>query len=405
MPPASRRPRALVIGGSIAGLCAASLLLRQGWEVDVFEQSADKLEGRGAGIMTHPGLFDVLRAIGIAVDDTIGVPIEGRIVFDRDGTVIGRLPLPQVVSTWGRLYAPLKAAFPAQRYHMGHSLERVSQTAKGGAVAHFAGGDSASGDLLIGADGLRSAVRACLLPEVQPVYAGYVAWRGLVDENALSAATHRDLMPHLGFCLRPREHMAGYPAAGFANSTRPGERCYNFVWYRAADEAGELPRLCTDARGRVHDKAIPPPLIRAEVVAEMQRAAEDLLSPQYADVVRKTRQPFFQVIFDLESPRIVFDRVALIGDAAFVARPHCGMGTTKAACDAMCLAHALRDANDDIPAALARYQADRARYGAALVAHGRELGAHLEGRDTPEARFFHSPEGVMKTFAITRDYP
>jgi 2-polyprenyl-6-methoxyphenol hydroxylase-like FAD-dependent oxidoreductase len=403
MPPASRRPRALVIGGSLAGLCAANLILRQGWEVEVFEQSTEKLEGRGAGIITHPALFDVLRAIGIPVDETIGVAIEGRIVLDREGALIGRHALPQVVSTWGRLYVPLKAAFPAGRYHLGYALERVSQNA-GGITAHFENGESARGELLIGADGLRSVVRACLAPEAQPAYTGYVAWRGLVEEAVLSPATHGVLIPWLGFCLRPREHMTGYPVAGFTNSTRAGERCYNFVWYRAADEAHELPRLCTDARGRVHDRAIPPPLIRAEVVAEMRRAAADLLAHQYAEVVARTRQPFFQAIFDLESPRIAFDRAALIGDAAFVARPHCGMGTTKAACDAMFLARALEEADGDVPAALAHYQAERTRYGAAVVAHGRELGAHLEGRDTPDSRYFHSPEGVMRTIAITREY-
>jgi 2-polyprenyl-6-methoxyphenol hydroxylase-like FAD-dependent oxidoreductase len=404
MPPAARRPRALVIGGSLAGLTAANLLLRQGWDAEVFEQSADKLEGRGAGIITHPELFEVVRAIGIPVDDTIGVAIDGRLAFDRSGEVIGRHALPQVVSTWGRLYVPLKAAFPAARYHAGYAFHHASQ-GRGEVTAHFANGEAVRGDLLIGADGLRSAVRACLAPEAQPVYAGYIAWRGLVEETALSPATHRDLIPWLGFCLRPREHMTGYPVAGFTHSTHPGERCYNFVWYRAADEERELPRLCTDADGRTHDKAIPPPLIRAGVVADMRRAAEHLLSPQYAEVVRKTGQPFFQAIFDLESPRIGFGRVALIGDAAFVARPHCGMGTTKAACDAMSLAQALKDADDDVPAALDRYQAARARYGAGVVAHGRELGAHLAGHDTPQARYFHSPDGVMTKIAITRDYP
>jgi 2-polyprenyl-6-methoxyphenol hydroxylase-like FAD-dependent oxidoreductase len=403
MPPASRQPRALVIGGSLAGLTAANLLLRQGWDVELFEQTAGRLEGRGAGIITHPALFEVLRRIGITVDDTIGVAIEGRIVVDCCGALIGRLPLPQVVSTWGRLYVLLKAAFPEERYHQGVALERMTRT-PGGVAAHFADGTSAQADLLIGADGLRSAVRACVLPEAQPLYTGYIAWRGLVDENALSPGTHRDLIPHLGFCLRPREHMTGYPVAGFTNSTRPGERCYNFVWYRAADEAIELPRLCTDAGGSVHDKAIPPPLIRAEILDEMRQAAASL-APQYAEVVAKTRQPFFQAIFDLESPAIAFDRVALMGDAAFVARPHCGMGTTKAACDALYLAQMLEEAGDDVPAALAHYQTKRARYGAGVVAHGRELGAQLEGRDTPEARYFHSPEGVMTKIAITRDYP
>jgi 2-polyprenyl-6-methoxyphenol hydroxylase-like FAD-dependent oxidoreductase len=400
----SRRRRALVIGGSLAGLCAANLLLRQGWDVEVFEQSAEKLEGRGAGIITHPGLFDVLRCIGITVDASIGVAIEGRIVLDRSGTLIGKLPLPQVVSTWGRLYVPLKAAFPDERYHLGFAFESMTHDGDG-IIARFANGTCVRGDLLIGADGLRSAVRTCLLPEVQPAYAGYVAWRGLVGENALSTATHRTLIPQLGFCLQPREHMTGYPVAGFTHSTRPGERCYNFVWYRATDEARELPRLCTDEAGHVHDKSIPPPLIRAEVAAEMRHAAVALLAPQYAEVVRKTPQPFFQAIFDLESPRIAFERVALIGDAAFVARPHCGMGTTKAACDAMFLARALRETGDDVAAALALHQTARARFGAAVVEHGRELGAHLQGIDTPAARYYHSPEGVMNKIAITRDYP
>ena len=52
-----------------------------------------------------------------------------------------------------------------------------------------------------------------------------------------------------------------------------------------------------------------------------------------------------------------------------------------------------------------RYQAARAPFGAAVVAHGRELGAHLQGLDTVEARYYHSPEGVMNWIAITRDYP
>lgn len=399
----NRPPRALVIGGSLGGLLAANLLLRQGWAVEVFEHSSEELAGRGAGIITHPELFDALTRIGIPIDETFGVDIEGRVTFDRSGAPLGTLPLRQIVTTWGRLYALLKAAFPGECHHFGASLKRLTPD-PAGVTAHFANGSSVRGDLLIGADGIRSAVRAQLLPEAKPLYVGYVAWRGLAEENALSPEVHRDLFRHLAFCLPPREHMAGYPVAGFTNSTRPGERCYNFVWYRSAEESVELPRLCTDSRGRLHDKSIPPPLIRPELVAEVRRAADELLSPQFAEAVGRTRQPFFQPIFDVESSRIAFERVALVGDAAFVARPHVGMGTTKAAGDAMALADLLGDSNNDVTAALARYDERRRRFGAAIVAHGRELGAWLEGRDTPEARAHHAPEAVMREIAVTREF-
>ena len=271
-------------------------------------------------------------------------------------------------------------------------------------MARFTNGTTSEGELAIGADGIRSAVRAQLLPEARPRYAGYVAWRGLADERALSRSTHADLFPRFGFSLADREQMLGYPVAGFTRSTRAGERCYNFVWYRPADEAHGLEALCTDIHGRRHDMSVPPPLIQPDVVQAAREAADELLAPQFAEVVRQAAQPFFQAIFDLESAHVTFGRVALLGDAAFVARPHCGMGVTKAAGDAMALVGALSSASDDVPAALCRYSAERARFGAAVVAHGRELGSYLEGSNAPTARGDHTPwQAVMREIAVTRE--
>lgn len=396
-------PRALVAGGSLGGLFAANLLLRAGWDVHVFEHSREDLVGRGAGIITHPELFECLARIGIPLDENFGVDIPERVAFSRSGDAIGTLAVPQCLTTWGRLYELLKAAFPEDRYHFGHSLTRVDQTPHH-AVAVFSNGASAEGELLIGADGIRSTVWAQLLPEARPRYAGYVAWRGLADERSLDPLVHRDLFPRFGFSLAPREHMLGYPVAGFTRSTRPGDRCYNFVWYRPASEGEGLPDICTDIRGRRHEMSVPPPLLRPEVVNAVRRAAEDLLSPQFAEVVRNAPQPFFQAIFDLESQRVAFGRIALLGDAAFVARPHCGMGVTKAAGDAMTLAAALGASAGDVPAALRRYDASRRLFGAAVVAHGRELGAYLEGRDPDNAKGHHTPDAVMREIAVTRDY-
>ena len=398
-----RPPRAIVAGGSLGGLFIANLLVRQGWDVRVYEHSRDDLVGRGAGIITHPELFTCLQRIGIAIDESFGVDVPERIAFDRHGRTLGTVPIRQCLTTWGRLYELLKAAFPADRYHFGHTLADVEQDASL-VRARFANGASAEADLLVGADGIRSAVRRAFLPEVRARYAGYVAWRGLADENTLSEPTHDALFPRMAFSLNEREHMVGYPVAGFTRSTRAGERCYNFVWYRPLEETRGLADLCTDINGRTHDMSVPPPLLRPELIQEARESARRNLAPQYAEVVERAPQPFFQAIFDLVCPRITFGRIALLGDAAFVARPHVGMGVTKAAGDAMALADALRDAGD-VESALAAYEAARKPVGAAVVEHARELGAYLGGDRSDEARRRHTPDAVMREIAVTRRFP
>ena len=399
MPAPTRR--ALIIGGSLGGLLAANLLARKGWDVEVFEQASEELAGRGAGIISHPELFEALKKIGVPLDDSYGVDIPLRGTLDRSGAMVATLASQQIFTSWGRLYQLLKAALPGERYHFGHSFESLVQDA-GGVTACFANGSAARGDLLVGADGIRSAVRAQLAPEAKLFYAGYVGWRGLADQNAVSPGAHRVLCDKLAFCLPPREMMLCYPVAGFTNSTRAGERCLNFVWYRPAEESKELPRLCTDAEGKCHGTSIPPPLIRPEILAEMRRAAEELLAPQIAEIVRLARQPFFQPIFDVEAPHMAFGRVALLGDAAFVARPHVGMGVTKGAGDALALADCVRGGTGKIAAALERYETRRLRFNAGVVARGRELGAWLQGSNSPEAKRHHTPEAVMREIAVTQ---
>ena len=224
-------------------------------------------------------------------------------------------------------------------------------------------------------------MRDQFLPDIQPGYAGYVAWRAMLDESEVPPAIRAEIFERYTFCLPEGELLLAYPVPGRNNETQAGQRAYNIVWYRPADPEGELTDLCTDASGRCHGSAIPPPLIRPEVVAGIKAAARALVAPQIAEIFARTAQPFFQPIFDLETPQTVFGRVALLGDAAFVARPHVGAGVTKAALDAASLAEAVRAG--DLAKGLSRFQREQQSFGSGLVALGRQEGAYLSAQIKP----------------------
>ena len=389
--------RALVIGGSMSGLFAALMLRKAGWEVDVFERVEGELSGRGAGIVAQPEFIAALESLALIPRD-LGVRVERRRVFDAAGRMILEGECPQVMTAWERVYRFLRDAFPPQHYHRGKTLRSFEDTGAS-VTAHFTDGSRAEVDLLIGADGLRSTVRQQCLPDSTPRYAGYVAWRALIAESDISSATHRDIFPYMAFCLPPGEQMLGYPVAGPDNDLRPGHLRYNMVWYRPADEATELVDLLTDEDGTMHAISIPPPLIRRKCLEDMRSAARRLLAPQFVEIVNLATQPILQPIYDLESPRMAFGRVALIGDAAFVARPHVGAGVTKAAEDARELVTALQQ-SDDVERALLRFEESRLCVGGRIIQRARHLGAYLQaGQLTDEERSSsarHSiPEAVM----------
>jgi 2-polyprenyl-6-methoxyphenol hydroxylase-like FAD-dependent oxidoreductase len=399
----SARRRAIIVGGSLGGLFAANLLVRNGWDVDVFERVPHELAGRGAGIVTHPELFDALTAAGIDYDDSIGVKVQSRVTFAQNGDVLSERNLPQTLTAWGKMYHVLRAALPDVHYHAGGTVTSV-QDGPDQAMVTLGDGTVLHADLVIAADGFKSSIREHFLPEVKLQYAGYVAWRGLVDEAALSRETRVALFDKFAFCLPPREQILGYPVAGQGNSTTPGERRYNFVWYRATSEDVQLPNLLTDESGKRWEGGIPPTLIRREVLADMEDAALTLLAPQFGEVVTRATQPLFQPIFDLEVPQMAIGRIALLGDAAFVARPHCGMGVTKAAGDAVALVNALA-AHTVVQEALADYSQERTQVGAAIVQHARHLGAYMQAQlknetDREMAERYRTPDAVMRETAV-----
>lgn len=374
----------LVIGGSLGGLFAANILLRQGHDVTLLEKTMGSLDGRGAGIVTHDALADALRAAGIFVDDSLGVSVSKRVTLGADGSSLGEIPLTQILTSWSRLYHLLKENFPNERYLQGKNVKTIRQSENSVSV-NCEDGSEYHAELLIASDGIRSVVRAHVAPEIQPEYAGYIAWRGVCDESHLSNYTLKTLFNYFGFCLPNGEQMLGYPVAGRGNNTTPGNRRYNFVWYRPASEDNELIKLLTDADGNYYPTGIPPLKVSWEHISEMRAAARKILAPQYAEILEKTGSPFLQAIYDVRSEQIVFGRIALMGDAAFVGRPHVGMGVTKAGDEAIAIARHIA-ALGATPAALKAYSDERLQLGQQVVARAQYLGRYMQAQGSKGVR-------------------
>jgi 2,6-dihydroxypyridine 3-monooxygenase len=199
-----------------------------------------------------------------------------------------------------------------------------------------------------------------------------VAWRGLVPERELGQKA-AVLLDAITYYVYANSHVLVYPIPGLDGSVRPGERLLNFVWYRNYLPESDLSDLMTDAEGKLHEVSLPPGAVRAEHVQEMRATAAARLPERIAAVVLAAGAPFVQAILDVEVPKMAFGRVCLVGDAAFVVRPHAAAGTAKAAADAWELAKALEEQHD-IESALSAWEPGQLALGRNLLERTRRIG-------------------------------
>ena len=336
-----------VIGAGIGGLTTALALEQKGIDVDVYERSA-VLTDVGAGISLWPNALKALYQLGLrpALDGVSFVSMDGA-VRNSDGTVLSRTTADQFIA---RLGLPVVAFHPADllavlvdaardiAIHTGHEARDVEQDADGVTV-RFANGAGARGDVLIGADGLRSVVRDRLGVPGGLKYSGYTAWRGTAPFEPAGLMAGETLGSGQRFGLAPIH----------------GNRVY---WY-ATDNVNEGQRE--------------PPI---ETKTRLTRLFGDWHQP-IPELIRSTAEDTIlrNDIYDRDPvERWGSGRITLLGDAAHPMTPNLGQGACQAIEDALVLSHLL-STGPDVPSSLRRYESERIPRTRSIVNASRRVGA------------------------------
>ncbi|MDR3504090.1 MAG: FAD binding domain-containing protein [Legionella sp.] len=365
--------RAIVIGGSLGGLFTGCLLQNMGWDVDIYERSPHELESRGGGIVLQPEVVRAFNLAGVQYQKPLGVIANERYYLDNNGNVTQAMVIHQILTSWGMLFGSMKRHFPAEQYHVAKKLVNFTQD-KDTVTAFFEDGTSETGDMLIAADGAHSHVRALLFLGSKPHYAGYVAYRGLVDEKDLPNEATKIFTERFVFQQFPNSHILQYVVPGEDESLEPQKRRFNWVWYVNYDEEKELPTILTDKGGKRHNYSIPPGEMHPDVERNMRAYAAKTLSPPFQQLITATKEPFVQSILDYGAPKLVEGRVALLGDAGFIPRPHTAASTSKAAANAIDLAETLAKHNQEVLDALQAWEPSQMSLGHHLMQSGQTLG-------------------------------
>ncbi|MFG2267160.1 FAD-dependent monooxygenase [Streptomyces sp. NPDC048720] len=321
--------RILVIGGGVAGTAAALGLDKAGHDVAVFEAHPGTAEDIGAFLTLATGGMRALAQIDATDAVTaIGFPLTSLRLLDSAGGEAARAPLAGADDPAlryrclrrGELNAALQAEAVRRGVPLRHGARLVSVDQDGdGVTARFSDGTSAAGDLLIGADGLNSAVRRlAVAPAVRPRYAGQRVYYGYTD--AAPAAGETGVIT-----------MVRGSAAAFGYAVAPAGETYWFARvFGDRRPAGDAPDATP---ARLRGELLP--LLRADATPAgdiVAACGESLMATDAAEM-------------PLGTPWRA-GRILLLGDAAHAASPATGQGAAMALEDAVVLAKALRDLPD-----------------------------------------------------------
>jgi salicylate hydroxylase len=351
-----KRLTAAVVGGGIGGLAAAAALTRAGIEAAVYEQ-APEIGEIGAGVLIGPNSVRLLHRLGLAaaIDEVGGWVGEGSTYYRHDGTKVAPV-MTTDSSGWAAMYGMhradlvdvLRRAVPGSRVHPGHRAVSFEQDADKARVT-FENGAVAEADVVIGADGIHSAMQRFVTGQATPVFSGQISYRGVLDTARVPWWPERIFQVWMG----EGKHVIVFPV-------RAGQML-NFVCFVPADE--EM-RESWSAPGD-------PDALRA--------AFAGFVAP-VTDLLRHVDSTFWWGLYDREPlAEWTRGRLALLGDAAHPMLPHLGQGANQSIEDAFALAAVLRDASSaDVPAALRHYAQVRRRRTDVVQANSRRNGERYD---------------------------
>lgn len=321
----------IIVGAGIGGLCTAITLRKAGFQVSIYEQSPG-FDRPGAGITLWANAVKALRIL--RVEETLSRSlISAMEIRTWKGDVLHRstmqaleqkLGAPGIAIHRADLHRILLASLPAGIVQTGKALVGFEQSNQN-VTAFFSDGSAVQGDLLVGCDGIHSAVRRQIFPDVRLNYAGYAAWRGVVAVRA-----------GVSFELTSETWGKG---ARFGIVPIGGKKIY---WFATAN----LP---------ANRKSSP-----AERQSELLRRFSGWHAPIEALIQETDPQDIlYNDIYDFNPmPRWSSGRVTLLGDAAHATTPNLGQGAGQAIESAVVLARCLAEENQ-LQAALSRYEAVR----------------------------------------------
>lgn len=374
--------RVAIVGGSIGGLAAAVVLRRAGARVRVLERATEDLGRRGGGIGIDPSL--VAAVLGLTTDEDLGLAVTTR--ERRRVVVSGRAfdePMPLQATGYGLLQARLRRTLPDHVVELGRSLVDLSQ-ADDGVSLRLHTGEEHHADLLVGADGYRSTTRRRLWGDAADLgrtYAGYVLWRGVIDEAAVPHLLWAAIDGALHVVSAPPYHFVAYTIPGLDGALEPGARRLNWGWYFPMT-LEHLHAVLPETTARTLAPSGEGLGAADEEQLAVLRAAPRAQWPApYRELVERTlaadRVGMFPV-YEHAPARLVEGRVALLGDAAHQASPITGSGARMALTDALVLERCLAEATT-VTQALRAYERMRLPSTRRIVASGRGHGRALAG--------------------------